>query len=185
MHPSSSAISHIVFWHLLCVTYLWKKIVFLSPFSIQIARLLSLQVDSSASSNLSFFCLRDLRRFNSSNVNAYEGHFSKISAIFFSIHNSSKWFCIFLLSCQRMTTFFNFFNFAHSRWIEESSDQYSIDFYVFLIREEKHVSIIQVLLNLKGGEALWTSFSYCKHIELWSEIVELMVHDLILQWLPR
>jgi len=150
--PSWLVISHIDFCILLCIAYLWKNMVLLSPFCIQRARLLSLHDDSSIARIFSFLILSALIRFNSSCLNIWDCHLSKSLEKFVSMRDSSTFCCFFFFFCQLITSFFRNFIFSHNRIQGELDVHCVMDAQVNLISEIKSGSISQELLNLKGAQ---------------------------------
>jgi hypothetical protein len=149
--PSSSVRSQIVLWLCLYEAYLWKKLVFLSPFSIHVSLLRSLQVASSCASISFFLRVSSCRRFKSSAAKICDGLLWNRVAICSSTNTRSTFIACCFFNCHFITTCFKCLNFSISRRIAKGFDQSSISAQVFLTSELKPRSPIHEQLNLKGA----------------------------------
>jgi len=169
---------------LLCSAYLWKYFVFLSPLWSQMARLRSHHVSPSTRRISPFLFSREMiASFFVETI--CEGKHLKISPNWKLICLNLEFIFLFFFICQFIITSFNFFNFSTSKFIVEEFAYRSIDLHDVQTRDLKSCSNKHVWLNLKGVKALPIPSSNCKHIGLWSEPIELIIHDLHLFRLPN
>lgn len=117
--PSSSDRSQIMLWLHLWDANFWNCFLFLSPFSTEIAQLLSLQVASSIERISSFLWDIEFNKSRSGCSNICGGLFTKRSLMCCSMESKSSLSCFFLRVFHLMIDLFKCLSLSQRRRIEE------------------------------------------------------------------